>query len=519
MGGLEKIVSVFKALKGKGVSLLGLILTFVFFIASSASEASKLPEYRLDVIIDVETSSLTGRAELYFPLSQELVLSLSELIIRDISLDNRPVDFANKEVLRLVVNKGSRLVIHYGAIFKGSNSNIIDDRGIALRGVWYPHAEGRFIYKLKANLPNGYIALSEAERVKKDKHMGKELYDFHFPYPLYDSDGISLIASKDFVVNHELFDGIEIYTYLLPTEAHLSKTFIEHTKRYLKRYNRLLGRYPYRRLSIVEHFDSAGYSLPTYVFLGKEDFKLPIEKTPLGHEIVHQWFGNYVFTDYDHGNWNEGFTIYFADHLQEELNGMGWKCRRRILSGFKSHVKRDIDFPLADFTERYDLISRSIGYGKSAMVVHMLRRIAGDKAFYRAIRDFVMQNRFRVATWRDIQRAFEHSTKMELGWFFDQWVYDTGTPELSLSLVKIQEQRGRYDIEFSINQRETDFRMPVNVSFHTEKGAMRQTFWVERQADRFTVSLNDKPKKMVLDEDYDLFRICLLYTSPSPRDS
>jgi aminopeptidase N len=45
-----------------------------------------------------------------------------------------------------------------------------------------------------------------------------------------------------------------------------------------------------------------------------------IKDTPLGHEIVHQWFGNSVFADFEKGNWHEGLTIYFADHLDEEIN-------------------------------------------------------------------------------------------------------------------------------------------------------------------------------------------------------
>ncbi len=219
-----------------------------------------------------------------------------------------------------------------------------------------------------------------------------------------DFNVISLIVSKNFVVSKDTYNGIEIAAYLLPEDAHFAKTFIEHTKRYLKTYEKLLGKYLFKRLSIVEHFEKAGYSMPSYIFLGKDDFKLPIEKSPLGHEIVHQWFGNYVYTDYDRGNWNEGLTIYFADHSYDDIKGTGWKCRRRILSGYKSHVKDKKEFPLREFSGRYDLASRSIGYGTAAMVVHMLRKEAGDRLFYASIRDFIKENKFRVATWDDIKK-------------------------------------------------------------------------------------------------------------------
>ncbi len=483
-----------------------LVLIALLFVGTT-SLAQEVPEYSLEVFIDVPSSSLKGRAILTFKETRKsLSIAYKELKIHSMLLNERDITPTNPEGIILDVPKNSKITIDYEAVFKDSESNIISPKGIALKGTWYPFVDGRFLYKLTAHLPEGYIAISEAERINRDKRTGIERYDFHFPYPLFESDGISLIASKDFVVNKDKCDGIEIYTYLLPSEAHFAKPFIEHTKRYLKRYNKILGRYPYKRLSIVEHFDRAGYSLPTYIFLGREDFKLPIEKTPLGHEILHQWFGNYVFTDYDRGNWNEGFTIYFADHYYEEARGYGYKCRRRILSGYKSHVKEAIEFPLEDFVERYDYVSRSIGYGKSAMVVHMLRHIVGEKAFYEAVKDFVKANRFKVATWDDIQRAFERRTKMELGWFFEQWVKETGTPELTITDLKSKRTKRGYEITLTLHQGKTDFRMPVNITFYMDRGHIKKTLWLEGQQDTFYLTLPDKPKEVVIDEDYDLFR-------------
>ncbi|GAB4407672.1 MAG: hypothetical protein OHK0032_03060 [Thermodesulfovibrionales bacterium] len=486
------------------------IIISIFISASSIlaaeSRPASLPEYNLSVSFDIGSSKIFGRAQIRALAGSELTIHTDDLKIVESTIDGRKIDFTGKGKEKIVLQKDGIVEIVYEAEFKKSDDNVIDKRGIALRGIWYPILEGFSIYHLKVTLPEGYTAISEADRIIRDKRGDIVEHRFYFPYPLNDEDGISLIASKNFILSKASYNGIEIAAYLFPEEAHFAKTFIEHTKRYLKTYEKLLGKYPFKRLSIVEHFEQAGYSMPSYIFLGKEDFKLPIEKTPLCHEIVHQWFGNYVYTAYDKGNWNEGLTIYFADHSYEEQKGTGWKCRRRILSGYKSHVKDKIEFPLNEFSERYDLASRSIGYGKAAMVVHMLRKEVGDKRFYASIRDFIKENRFRVATWDDIKKSFEKNTGKDLSWFFNQWVERKGIPELSMEDIRINRHQRHYSVNFDLTQNKTDFRLPVPVSFYSNGKKTTKIFTLDKSRDTFSIILPEKPDEIVIDEDYDLFR-------------
>ena len=84
-------------------------------------------------------------------------------------------------------------------------------------------------------------------------------------------------------------------------------------------YEKYTGKYPFRRFSVVENFLPAGYSFPTFTLLGKDIVKMPfIVDTSLGHEVLHQWFGNLVYNPDKGGNWSEGLTTYVADHLYKE---------------------------------------------------------------------------------------------------------------------------------------------------------------------------------------------------------
>src|SRR5208337_4444995 len=101
------------------------------------------------------------------------------------------------------------------------------------------------------------------------------------------------------------------------------------------------------RFSIVENSMPVGYSMPTYTVLGQAVVRLPfIPETSLGHEILHQWFGNSVYVDYAGGNWAEGLTSFLADHLYEEEKGRGKEYRKGLLIDFASYVNDKNDFPL-----------------------------------------------------------------------------------------------------------------------------------------------------------------------------
>ena len=217
------------------------------------------------------------------------------------------------------------------------------------------------------------------------------------------------MASPRFKVEREQFRDIEISAYFFPEDLHLARTYIERAAKYLDMYEKSLGPYAYRRFAMAENFLPTGLSMPTFTLLGQEVLRLPfIPEISLGHEILHQWFGNLVYIDFDRGNWAEGLTTYLADHFYEEQKGNGWAYRKRALLDYQSYVHGKNEMSLRDFQGRTDPASKAIGYGKALMVFHMLKNWVGDQVFRESLGDFVREMRFRKASWADIQRIFEH---------------------------------------------------------------------------------------------------------------
>ena len=75
-------------------------------------------------------------------------------------------------------------------------------------------------------------------------------------------------------------------------------------------------------------------------------------------------------------------------------------------------------------------VFRAIVYNKSALTLHMLRRLVGDDAFFRGLRRFYNAMRFRSAGADDLIRAFEAEAGRPLGDFFDRWIHEFDLPDV-----------------------------------------------------------------------------------------
>jgi aminopeptidase N len=78
-------------------------------------------------------------------------------------------------------------------------------------------------------------------------------------------------------------------------------------------------------------------------------------------------------------------------------------------------------------------VFRALVYNKGAGVLHMLRRLIGDDAFFAGLKQFYADNRFKKAGTDDLRRAMEATSKRDLNRFFERWIYDNTIPRLRFS--------------------------------------------------------------------------------------
>jgi hypothetical protein len=162
------------------------------------------------------------------------------------------------------------------------------------------------------------------------------------------------------------------------------------------------------------------------------------------------------------------------------------------------------DAPLAGFTSRTHGASQIVGYNKAAMLFFMLRDQIGKAAFDEGLRTFWREQRFRVAGWPELRRAFESAAKADLGGFFEQWLTRSGAPQPQL--VEAMRSGEASKIVVTLAQVAPPYRMRVPLLVRTAAGEETHFVELESEKQQFTLALKAGAREIMLDPELRLFR-------------
>ena len=278
-------------------------------------------------------------------------------------------------------------------------------------------------------------------------------------------------------------------------------------------YRELIGPYPYHKFALVENFWETGYGMPTFTLLGHDIIRFPfIITSSYPHEILHNWWGNSVFVDYESGNWCEGLTAYLADHLIQEQHGAGEEYRRATLQKYRDYVREGRDFPLTAFRSRESASTEAVGYGKALMAFHMLRLEIGDSLFRQVLRRFYQDYEGRRASFTDFEKTAEAVTGRDLRRFFHDWIERTGAPVLAVEVTAVRPDGARagsgFVVEGTLRQTQggKPFVVDVPAVVQTAAGTARQVVHLASTEQHFAVASPGVPLMLHADPWFDVFR-------------
>ncbi len=385
---------------------------------------------------------------------------------------------------------------------------IIDSIGIYLAGstYWVPtFGEELVSFNLTTELPEGWKTVSQGKRTSDENANGKHVDVWDSPTP---QEEVFLIGAK-FNEYHGNAGSVDIYAFLRTPDESLANKYIDVTAQYMEMYRQLIGPFPYTKFALVENFWETGYGMPSFTLLGEKIIRFPfILHSSYPHELLHNWWGNSVYVDFDKGNWCEGLTAYMADHLIKEQRGQAEEYRRSTLQKYTDFVNEKNDFPLSKFLSRHDGPSEAIGYGKMLMVYHMLRREVGDENFIKSFQVFNRNNKFKKASFDDIRAAFEETTGENLKLFFEQWIGRTGAPKVELLNVSQTDESGKYIVRFGLAQTQNGkpFEIDIPVAFVSEAGTETKVFKLNGKEKSYTYESGNEIVKILVDPQYNVFR-------------
>ncbi|MEN8179923.1 MAG: M1 family aminopeptidase [Pseudomonadota bacterium] len=385
-----------------------------------------------------------------------------------------------------------------------SKNGVFLDAGVA----WYPvFPDTLQNFQLTIDIPEDWLAVSQGAGPIEKRNQGKRTVIWRETHP---QDDIYLIAAP-FHFYSRKNQPVQAQVFLRKQDPALAKRYLDATEHYLSMYQELIGPYPYAKFALVENFWETGYGMPSFTLLGSRVIRLPfILHTSFPHEILHNWWGNGVYVDYPTGNWSEGLTAYLADHLLKEQQGKGINYRRSALQRFGDFVRSENDFPLTDFRSRHTTASQSVGYDKSLMLFHMLRRKLGDEQFIAGLQRFFKDNRFKTAGFTELQDAFEIVSSADLKDFFQQWTQRSGAPVLAVSDLKVEPRTKGFQLTGSLHQTQDSapFQLDVPIIVYTEDSEqpIKQLLSIQSKTQEFSIDLPSRPLRLDIDPWFDLFR-------------
>jgi hypothetical protein len=363
-------------------------------------------------------------------------------------------------------------------------------------------------YRVTIDLPQGQRGLVAGRLVEETEVAGRYRARFEFPHP---AEGIDLMAGPYRVDTRTLKTArgksIALRTYFHPQIADLAAGYFDAVKGYIDLYDSSIGEYPYTEFSIVSSPTPTGFGMPTLTYLGIDVLKLPfIRATSLGHEILHNWWGNGVYPDYARGNWSEGLTTFMADYAYKEREGDAAARAMRLewLRDFAA-VPEGQDRPLAEFTSRTHGTSQIVGYNKAAMIFVMLRDLIGRDAFDAGIKRFWRDYRFKTASWDALEKSFAAQAQRDLSAFFAQWLTRQGAPSLRIEGAN-SDGGPRGSVRVTLAQSMPAYRLHVPLALRGERGDDVRYADLDNTSATFAFNVDARATELALDPDIRLFR-------------
>ena len=392
---------------------------------------------------------------------------------------------------------------------------LIDEQGVFLAGTsfWVPtFGTGLLTFSLEVQgLEVPWDVVSQGRRTRNEIVAdGTRVTAWDLDSP---TEEIYLVAAPWSEYRREAGD-VEVFVFLRGDDPALAQKYLDATARYLDLYEEMLRPFPYASFALVENFWETGYGMPGFTLLGPQVIRFPwILTSSYPHELLHNWWGNSIYVDFDSGNWCEGLTAYMADHLFAEQRGEGATYRRATLKKFTDMVSAGEDFPLADFGSRSSAASEAVGYGKSLMLFHMARRAVGNEAFLAAMKLFDDEHRFSRASFTNLAEAFTDATGGDWIPFVQTWVERTGAPKLEIRDTRVEEGapgEAPWRVVVHLRQVQQEDPFPITVPVAVTVEGREEAVWAEAGSCGrdcvLEVPVPSRPLRLDVDPAFDVMR-------------
>jgi hypothetical protein len=474
--------------------LIPIAFLLSFFCQSALAvriDSLDITHYNLSLNLrDIDSKKISGKAEILgvanFLTTKAITLDLLKLNVDSILSNNLLVAYTKTDSTITIdlekeynIGDSVKLQIYYhGAPVKDSkwggfyfSGNYAFNMGVGMGSnppnfgrCWFPCNDNftdRATYEFHITTDSGFMAVcSGLQEPAFQNPDGSIIWNWRLgqTIPTY----IANVAVSKYVLVNSSYAGIEreipIVLAVAAADTAKAKLSFFRLNQAMKCFEDRFGPYLFDRVGYVgvpftsgamEH--ACNISYPLYAVDGSSNYE-----TLMAHELSHHWWGNLVTTRIAGDMWlNEGWASYCEALFLECVygrNAYDSKINSELFESLRwAHVRDGGFLPVSGVP-----LAQTYGthvYTKGGLMVHTLRSMMGDSAFFAATKYYLNALKFRdVISFNLMDHFIGFNSKMDMLDFFNTWIYDAGDhdfqvvsfaklPSPNLYKLEVQQQR------------------------------------------------------------------------------
>jgi aminopeptidase N len=338
---------------------------------------------------------------------------------------------------------------------------------------------------------------------------------WHWSQDLPHSTYLISLSIADYEVIKDSLGSLPINYWVYHYHIEDAKRSFSKTPHMISFFNKLYNyNYPWAKYDqVISTYMGGGAEATTATLLGEgavtdknaeQDFSY---ERVIAHEIAHQWWGDLItLRSWEHTWLNESFGTY-SDYLYTR-NEYGADAGAYDLLGKKNqylneahnrYIRPIVFNRYNDPGDNFD----SHTYPKGANVLHLLRYILGDDAFFRTLSTFLHQNAFKPVDTHDFMKTVKEVSGKNMDWFFDQYIFSPG--HAVFEVTKKWDESGK-TIKINILQKQDSlpgvpiYTVPVNLGFSFPGKKVVKEVWLKNKSESFEFVFDQEPLLVRFDE-------------------
>lgn len=532
------------------------VLILLFTIALKAQDKIYQPERdkinnlvhtKLKVDFNFEKSQLNGQAWItltpHFYPTNKVTLDAKAFKINEVKVNNTNAayNYSDNELtieLNKTYTKGEEYIVYVNYIArpeevtqKGSES-IKDAKGLYFidpleedpkkptqiwtqgeteaSSCWFPTIDApnqKTSQEIYMTVPSKFVTLSNGTLQSQIENNNGTRTDYwkmdqkHAPYLFF-------MGAGEFSIVNDTWNGKKVDYYVEPEYESVAKDIFGTTPEMLTFFSDLTGiSYPWDKYSqiVVRDYVSGAMENTTAVVHAEDAQQKKGQlidenewEGTIAHELFHHWFGDLVTTE----SWanltvNESFATYSVYLWFEHKYGKD-KAAAHMFKDVQTYLQSEsedkilVRFHYHDKEDMFDTVS----YHKGNAILHMLRDVLGDEAFFEGLRKYLNDHKFGTAEAHELRLALEKVSGKDLNWFFNQWYYGNGHIK---AVLTYDYNTINNTVTVNINQQDKVFTFPLSIDIYESGLKTRHNVWVNSKQNSFTFPFRKLPSLINID--------------------